>query len=408
MVAEEYGEPKSLAVCLTMLADVAFGRTARIHHDLLDRAIEVRRGIDGRLGRDPRAMLAHQLGVAGRFDESRALFRELIAEGVERDGPDVASVMLLLARIEVRAGLWESAEHLCDEALELARQTGREGVIEPLCRLGLAEIDVYRGGAASTTTADLFRAAECIGYGSWTGSLNRALASLELCRDDPHAAWRRVAPRFEGIEEMGAGIASLAGSVAIEAVIATGDLRTAERLLTLLDERAADADMPLRFLAHRCRGLLLAAQGDQEGAIAELEAAAVEPDPPQELDPFELARTLLSLGRVQRQAQHKRAARETLERALEIFERLGARPWADKTRSELRRIGGRIASDSQLSETERRIVELVVAGRRNSEVAAELSLSPNTIAWNLSKIYRKLGVASRTELAAHVTASQLQ
>ncbi len=79
--------------------------------------------------------------------------------------------------------------------------------------------------------------------------------------------------------------------------------------------------------------------------------------------------------------------------------------WADKTRSELRRIGGRIASEGQLSETERRIVELVVAGRRNREVAAELSLSPNTIAWNLSKVYRKLGVTSRTELAAHIAAS---
>ena len=105
---------------------------------------------------------------------------------------------------------------------------------------------------------------------------------------------------------------------------------------------------------------------------------------------------------MQRRAQHKRAARESLQRAAEIFERLGARLWLEKARSELRRIGGRTASDGELSETERRIVELVVAGRRNREVAAELSLSPNTVAWNLSKVYRKLGVSSRTELAAHV------
>jgi DNA-binding NarL/FixJ family response regulator len=120
------------------------------------------------------------------------------------------------------------------------------------------------------------------------------------------------------------------------------------------------------------------------------------------VNPFELARTLLVLGRLQRQAQHKRVARETLEQAVEIFERLGARVWSDKTRSELRRIGGRTASHGELSETERRIVKLVVAGCRNGEVAAELSLSPNTVAWNLSKIYRKLGVGSRTELAARV------
>jgi DNA-binding CsgD family transcriptional regulator len=123
------------------------------------------------------------------------------------------------------------------------------------------------------------------------------------------------------------------------------------------------------------------------------------------VNPFELARTLLALGTMQRKAQHKRAARESLQRAVEIFERLGARLWLEKTRSELRRIGGRTSHEGQLSETERRIVELVVAGRRNREVAAELSLSPNTIAWNLSKVYRKLGVSSRTELAAQIAAT---
>jgi DNA-binding NarL/FixJ family response regulator len=88
-----------------------------------------------------------------------------------------------------------------------------------------------------------------------------------------------------------------------------------------------------------------------------------------------------------------------------LFEQLGARVWSEKARSELRRIGGRTASGGELSETERRIVELVVAGLRNREVAAELSLSPNTVVWNLSKIYRKLGVSSRTELAARMTAT---
>jgi DNA-binding NarL/FixJ family response regulator len=122
---------------------------------------------------------------------------------------------------------------------------------------------------------------------------------------------------------------------------------------------------------------------------------------------LELARTLLALGTMQRRAQHKRLARETLERAAAIFDRLGARVWSEKSRSELRRIGGRTAPDRDLSETERRIVDLVVAGRKNSEVAAELSLSPNTVAWNLSKIYRKLGVTSRTALAAHMATTHL-
>ena len=123
------------------------------------------------------------------------------------------------------------------------------------------------------------------------------------------------------------------------------------------------------------------------------------------MNPFELARTLLALGTVQRRVQQKRAARESLQLAGDLFERLGARVWLEKARSEQRRIGGRTASDDQLSETERQIVELVVAGRRNSEVAAELSLSTNTVAWNLSKVYRKLGVSSRTELAARMASA---
>jgi len=160
--------------------------------------------------------------------------------------------------------------------------------------------------------------------------------------------------------------------------------------------------VPLRPLVLRNRGLLLAARGDHEGAIKSLEWAARAPEPPQGVNPFELARTLLALGEVQRRARHKRVARETLEQAGAIFERLGARVWSERARSEVRRIGGRTAVGGELSETERRIAELVVAGRRNREVAAELSLSPNTVAWNLSKIYRKLGVSSRTELAAHM------
>jgi DNA-binding CsgD family transcriptional regulator len=173
-------------------------------------------------------------------------------------------------------------------------------------------------------------------------------------------------------------------------------------LLTLIDRRAAGGDAALRPLVLRCWGLLLASRGDWERGMASLEAAVVAPEPPQGVDPFEVARSLLALGGVQRRVQHRRAARGSLERAAEIFGRLGARVWWQKARSELRHIGGRAASDGQLSETERRIVELVVAGRRNGEVAAALSLSPNTVAWNLSKVYRKLGVRSRTELAAHL------
>jgi DNA-binding CsgD family transcriptional regulator len=98
-------------------------------------------------------------------------------------------------------------------------------------------------------------------------------------------------------------------------------------------------------------------------------------------------------------------SRETLEQAVELFDQLGAQAWADKASGELRRIGGRTSSPGVLSETERRIVELVIAGRRNREVAEALFLSPETVAWNLSRVYKKLDVTSRTQLAARLSQS---
>jgi DNA-binding CsgD family transcriptional regulator len=289
--------------------------------------------------------------------------------------------------------------------MELARQTGWDNFL-PLCRRILVQIAAHRGEVerVRTETPDLLQVAERTGIADYAYELGRALASFELSVGDAESAWSHVEPLFAKAEDMDEYGAQVAGSVAIEALIGVGDLRTAERLLDQLEEHAAGSDTAAGAFAHRARGLLHASRGDQERAIAALEAAAVDPEPPQEANPFELARTLLALGTLQRQAQHKRVARDTLEHAAEIFERLGARLWLEKARSELRRIGGRTASDTELSETERRIVELVVAGRRNREVAAELNLSPNTVGWNLSKVYRKLGVSSRTELAARIAA----
>jgi DNA-binding NarL/FixJ family response regulator len=400
-LAEDLGEPETLVDSLTTVADIEFWRTGHIRRDLLDRAIQIRAKTGGEV--DPRVTLAHQLGRADHFREARKIWEELIAEARAQFSPGLRTRLLFLARMEVGSGRWNAATRLSDELMDVAQQTGEEA-IESLSLMTQAEIDAYRGEeTVRTTIPELLGIAANFGYGGAAHRLQRALASLELSVGDAGASWHGLEPLLADLEQMDEVSAQLAGSVGIETLIAVDDLPAADRLLGLLAERAAGSDTALRAFADRGRGLLLSAQGEQERAIAALEAAAVEPEPPQEANPFELARTLQLLGTAQRRAQHKRAARETLERSLTIFEALGARLWAEKARSELRRIGGRTASDSELSETERRIVELVVAGRKNREVAEELSLSPNTVAWNLSKIYRKVGVRSRTELAAHIS-----
>jgi DNA-binding CsgD family transcriptional regulator len=421
-LAEQLADPATLALALAAAAQITFARTGGIRRDLLDRALQLEQTLDGdgytasgwwtwhaglpmRLS-PSRVTLALLLGRSDRHDESRALWTALITDATERADPDLVRCLFHRAQMEMTAGAWDAAAQLCEEAIQLTRQIGLE-MFEPLCLSILAEIDAHRGATerARTSIPELLRICEAARFRWAAFRLRIALAVLELSYDDGAASWQQAAPLHQDVEELDVYHARLAGSAGIEALLAIGDLPRAERLLAQIDRRAAEGDPALRPLVHRCRGLLLASKGDWNRAIASLEAATVAPEPPQGVNPFELARSLLALGTVQRRAQHKRAARVSLERAAEIFERLGARVWLAKARSELRHIGGRTASDEQLSETERRIVELVVAGRRNGEVAASLHLSPNTVAWNLSKVYRKLGVRSRTELAAHVAST---
>ena len=103
------------------------------------------------------------------------------------------------------------------------------------------------------------------------------------------------------------------------------------------------------------------------------------------------------LGSVQRRNRKKRDAREALTNASDVFERLGARLWVERTAAELARIGGRAPAEG-LTPTELRVAELIAAGRTYREAAAELFISPKTVQWNLSKVYSKLGIRSRTEL----------
>jgi DNA-binding NarL/FixJ family response regulator len=119
--------------------------------------------------------------------------------------------------------------------------------------------------------------------------------------------------------------------------------------------------------------------------------------------PFERARALLVLGSVRRRAKRKRAAREALEQALATFEQLGARLWAAKARDELARVGGRPPATGELTETERRIAALAAEGMSNKEIASSLFVTPKTVGTQLSRIYRKVGVRSRTELARHIS-----
>ena len=150
----------------------------------------------------------------------------------------------------------------------------------------------------------------------------------------------------------------------------------------------------------RCRGLVAAARGAVDEAVSSLEQAVARHD---ELGGmFGRARALLALGIVLRRARKKRPAREAIDVALAGFEELGAAPWIENARAELGQIGGRTREDG-LTAAERRVAALVAAGRTNREVAAQLFLAERTVAGHLTRIYAKLGVRSRTELARRLS-----
>ncbi|HEX7310598.1 MAG TPA: AAA family ATPase, partial [Gaiellaceae bacterium] len=255
-LAEQAADPEQLAASLATFAELTFWRTGRIHRDLLERAIELERtaGVDG----NARPTLARLLALANRFEEARAVWTALIAERLERADPEVVAYLMFLARMEVASGAWNVAARLCDQGIELARQTGRE-MGESLCLMVLAEIDAYRGEAekARGEIPDLLGVAAGVGYSGAVHRLTRALASLELSCGDAGASWRLTAPLFANVTELDEVLATLAGSVGVETLIGVDDLPEAERLLRLLDDHAAGSDTGLGPLADRSRGLLL-------------------------------------------------------------------------------------------------------------------------------------------------------
>ena len=120
--------------------------------------------------------------------------------------------------------------------------------------------------------------------------------------------------------------------------------------------------------------------------------------------PLERARTLLAQGVALRRARQKRAARESLDEATAVFDTLGARAWAQRARSESARVGGRAPSSAELTPTERRVAELAAAGKANKEIAAGLHVTVRTVETHLTKIYAKLGIRRRGELAQRISA----
>jgi DNA-binding CsgD family transcriptional regulator len=344
------------------------------------------------------AMYAEELG------EARRLFAEQCARAAEGgDDWSLNGLLAFAAEVERRAGDLSRARELAIEAYEIAeRNVDAQG--RALALAHLASIQAMLGplDEARATAARASAAAAEIGERIYGAQARMAAGLIASCLGDHNEVLREVGTLPEELESFGrreieSPLAAAIGEE-IEARVAVGDLESARRRIDDLEVRSRRLDRPRQLgAALRGRGLLFAAEAHMEDAFRALASSLIALECIQA--PFERARTLLALGTVQRRAKQRRAARQSLQAAVAIFEELGATPWAKKASTELGRVGGRVPGGEELSPTERRVAELVAEGRTNREVAAALFVTPRTVEWNLTKIYSKLGVRSRAELA---------
>ena len=184
----------------------------------------------------------------------------------------------------------------------------------------------------------------------------------------------------------------------IEAAVRTGNPRIAGEAVDRLTEtaRAGGTEHGLGIEA-RSRALLSegeAAEGYYGEAISRLSHSRRRP---------EFARAHLLYGEWLRRQRRRREARDELRTALEMFEAMGMEAFAGRARAELRATGERArprgpGAPEVLTPQEAQIARMVAGHLTNREIAARLFISASTVEYHLRKIFRKLGVTSRTQL----------
>jgi DNA-binding CsgD family transcriptional regulator len=320
--------------------------------------------------------LARSEGAAGRLPRALAWASWLDGEG----------------------GRWSRALAYGSQALDLALATG-QAYLACYAYATLANVEAAQGrdddclrhaNGAQQLAAEL-------GLRKLEVQARRSLALLDLGRGRLEEAINR----YEGLRRLTAdwGIVHPYYSTIPDLIEAYARIGASDQARALLPEYLVSvpghANPQSAARAERCRGLTAADHFDAHfvDALALHERGDVV---------FQHARTHLAYGERLRRAQRRRDARVQLRAAAEIFDRLDARPWAERARAELRASGETLtrAGDGaeQLTPQELQIAQLVTEGRTNAEVGRAVFLSTRTVEFHLSRAYRKLGVSSRTEL----------
>jgi DNA-binding CsgD family transcriptional regulator len=303
---------------------------------------------------------------------------------------------------------WSTAAVEYDESARLARETGQH-TERAAALAGLAWLEARQGRETDCRTHAAEARAICAELGIHTFEIwaIRALGELELGLGRAATALDHLEECTRRLGDLGIQDVDLSPAAElVDAYLRMGRTADAARVADQLDVDARRKGQPWPLArATRCRALL-APDGDFEELFRE--AVTLHAQTP---DVFELGITRFSFGARLRRARRRADARDELRAALEIFDRLGAAPWAEMARVELLATGetarrrDRSALET-LTPQELHIAQVLAAGKTTREAAAALFLSPKTIEYHLRSVYGKLSINSRTDLAAAVAADQ--
>jgi len=402
--AERVADPALLAPAIARVA-MAELWALDITPGLVERGVELEAALDTPLEfhESPTIALARRLICTSELDRARPLLEA--ATGRAADSGDERTrghVLFHLMMLEWFAGQWDDALVRADAALELAEQLA-DDQFRGMVLHGRALVDAHRGDveAARTAVAQAAEIADAVADAIFPIWNEAVLGHLELSLGNPEAAAVHLGALPERLTALGWN--DPADSVwpdAIEALVEVGNIERAATYLARYEALAQRSGSVWALATSaRCRGLVSAAQGAPDAAREALDHALAEHD--RMPGSFERGRTLLACGAVRRRTRQRAAAREALQGALEIFEHQGAHQWARRASDELARISGRRPGGAELTPTELQVARLAAAGRANKEIAAALFMSVHTVEAHLSRVYRKLGIRSRTQLSQH-------
>jgi DNA-binding CsgD family transcriptional regulator len=355
------------------------------------------------------AALGWPLVFVEQYDAARTLLTW--AADVQRSGGSLRHLpqsLIELSELDFRVGRWVPALAGAFEALALFEETEQNTELASAeATTARLEAAMGRDDACRKRVERAFAADAASGLLLASATAGAALGFLELSRGNAEAAISALEPVEQIVRDGGLGEPWLIpwAPDLVEACSHAGRLDRAAHVLEAF-ERQAEATGRVSALAAaaRCRGILAREDAYEDSFAAALALHERVPTP------FERARTGLAFGERLRRAGRRTDARDQLRRALRTFEMLGAAPWADRARGELRASGQSVLNPTQRAEQmltpqELQVAAIVAGGSTNREAASALFLSVKTIEFHLGNIYRKLEIRSRTELVRALSAT---